>query len=354
MGGACRLGASVHLSFSCVCSLRFRGECIQLRRTTRSLFLHLVLLPLSLVTVRTAFSAISIQMIVTIVAVLCLALPVAAGCAADTSPTTSTTDARDAADAIGPTDAESKRPKGPASNATDATGARDPRDATGARDASRSAGQARKRADEDELGIFAESPADDARQLEAVALLTEAVAKGLVSGRTQPLLDLVAEGQITDVLLREATQRWGLSQDQQARLAVGLVEGWRRLAGEMARGVQDAFPHLMPPRAEQGHIVATVRFDLPEARNYLLFRYRPSSRGPRLVNIEYPLLGMDLVNIMLTRMPRHKPPRHLPDPTPRGQAREVATKTAALLFALVAIAWAVWRRITRDSHLFDN
>jgi len=254
----------------------------------------------------------------TIAALLCLPLP--------------------AAGAIGQTDAESTRPTGPASNATDATGAR------GAAGASKGAGQTEKRADEDELGIFTDPPTDDARQLQTVALLTEAVAKGLVAGRTQPLLDLVGAGEITDVLLREATQRWGLSEDQQARLAVGLHEGWRRLAGEMARGVKDAFPHLMPARAERGHIVATVRFDLPEARNYLLFRYRPSSRGPRLVNIEYPLLGMDLVDIMLTRMPRHKPPAHLPDPTPRGQAREVATKTAALLFALVAIAWAVWRR----------
>ena len=270
-----------------------------MRGTTRR---SLVLLPLSLgsvLSLRSAFSVLSLQSIATIAALLCLALP-AAGAAE-------------------------------ASGAGGASGA-----------------STDKRADADEPGIFAEPATDDARQIEAVALLTEAVAKGLVAGRTQPLLDLVGEGQITDVLLHEATQRWGLSEDRQARLAVGLVEGWRKLAAEMARAVKDAFPHLMPARAEQGHIVATVRFDLPEARNYLLFRYRPSSRGPRLVNIEYPLLGMDLVDIMLTRMPRHRPPRisrdRLPDTRPRGQVREVATKTVALLFALVAIAWAFWRR----------
>ena len=128
----------------------------------------------------------------------------------------------------------------------------------------------------------------------------------------EPVLELIRTGDIPGELIKRMPAGYPADPKERERIAADSWKRSRRASPRIWSYAADAERFLPPPRDEKGFLVVPVRFDSRNAEKvqvtvFQLFRYRAAPEGPRLVNIETPLTGPDIVSTAAALMPAHWP-----------------------------------------------
>jgi tetratricopeptide (TPR) repeat protein len=165
----------------------------------------------------------------------------------------------------------------------------------------------------------------DPAGLAAAQKLTGEVCEAMAQKDFEPVLKLIREGDIRSELIQRMPEGYPADPKEREKIA----EGFMGTIAASVPGIWSYAPEAerfqSPPRDEKGVLVVPVRFDSPitqkvQATVFQLFRYRTSPKGLRLINIETPLTGPDLVSSMAALMPAHWP--ELPEDREKEQRKQ--------------------------------
>jgi tetratricopeptide (TPR) repeat protein len=164
----------------------------------------------------------------------------------------------------------------------------------------------------------------DPAGLAAAQRLTGEVCEAMAEKDFEPVLKLIREGDIRSELIQRMPEGYPADPKEREQIAEGFMETIEASVPRIWSYAPDAERVLSPPRDEKGVLVVPVRFDSPNTQKaqvtiFQLFRYRTSPKGLRLVNIETPLTGPDLVSTTAALMPAHWP--ELPEDREKEQRK---------------------------------
>jgi tetratricopeptide (TPR) repeat protein len=152
------------------------------------------------------------------------------------------------------------------------------------------------------------APAD----LDAAQKLTREACEAIVHQDVQPLLELIRNGDIRSELLQRMPEGYPSDPEEREKIAAAFMERLETDLTKILSSAAGAELYLPSPREDKDSLVVPVRFDCGSAQKtrftiFQIFRYRTSPEGPRLVNMETPLAGRDLVSGTASLMPPHWP-----------------------------------------------
>jgi tetratricopeptide (TPR) repeat protein len=152
------------------------------------------------------------------------------------------------------------------------------------------------------------APAD----LVAAQKLTGNVCEAMAHKDFQPLLELIRKGDIQSELIARMPEGYPSDPKRREEIAGGFMKTIEAGVPQIWSYAPAAERFLAPPREEKGVLVVPVRFDSGNKQRahvtvFQVFRYRASPEGLRLVNIETPLAGPDLVSSAASLMSAHWP-----------------------------------------------
>jgi Tfp pilus assembly protein PilF len=171
----------------------------------------------------------------------------------------------------------------------------------------------------------------DSADLDAAQKLTREVCEAMGRRDFKPLQDLIHNGDIRNELVRRMPDTYPTDPKTRQEIAAGFVKEIETEVPRIWAAVATAERVLLPPRDEKGSLAVTARFDSPSAQKaqftvFQTFRYRAAPEGPRLVNIETPLAGYDIVSATAATMPPHWPQT----PEDKEQLRQQVAVLAAI------------------------
>ncbi|MGO8703229.1 MAG: tetratricopeptide repeat protein [Candidatus Brocadiia bacterium] len=148
--------------------------------------------------------------------------------------------------------------------------------------------------------------------LDAARKLTAEACEAMSHKDFEPVLELIRTGDIPGELIQRMPAGYPADPKERERIAAEFMETIAKSVPSIWSYAADAERFLPPPRDEKGSLVVPVRFDSRNAEKvqvtvFQLFRYRAAPEGPRLVNIETPLTGPDIVSTAAALMPAHWP-----------------------------------------------
>jgi len=152
------------------------------------------------------------------------------------------------------------------------------------------------------------APAD----LAAAQKLTRDVCEAMAHRDFKPLLELIRKGDIQSELIARMPEGYPADPKQREEIAGGFMKTIEAGVPQIWSYAPAAERFLAPPREEKSVLAVPVRFDSGNKQRaqvtvFQVFRYRASPDGLRLVNIETPLAGPDLVSSAASLMPAHWP-----------------------------------------------
>lgn len=148
--------------------------------------------------------------------------------------------------------------------------------------------------------------------LDAAQKLTRDVCEAMAHKDFKPLLELIRKGDIRSELVGRMPEGYPADPKEREKIAEDFMKTIEAGVPQIWAYAPDAERFLAPPREEKGVLVAPVRFDSRNKQKvqvtvFQVFRYRTSPDGLRLINIETPLAGPDLVSSAASLMPAHWP-----------------------------------------------
>ncbi|MGD1000234.1 MAG: tetratricopeptide repeat protein [Candidatus Brocadiia bacterium] len=148
--------------------------------------------------------------------------------------------------------------------------------------------------------------------LDAAEKLTAEACEAMSHKNFEPVLELIRNGDIRSELVQRMPQSYPTDPKERERIGTGFMETIATGVPAIWSYATDAERFLSPPRDEKGLLVVPVRFDSRNTEKvqvtvFQVFRYRTSPEGLRLVNIETPLTGPDIVSTAAALMPAHWP-----------------------------------------------
>ncbi len=151
--------------------------------------------------------------------------------------------------------------------------------------------------------------------LDAAQKLTAEVCEAMSHNNFEPVLELIRNGDIAGELIQRMPAGYPADPKERERIAAGFMETIAKTVPSIWSYAADDERFMAPPRDEKGVLVVPVRFDSRNAAKvqatvFQVFRYRTAPEGPRLVNIETPLTGPDIVSAAAALMPAHWPKSH--------------------------------------------
>jgi tetratricopeptide (TPR) repeat protein len=152
----------------------------------------------------------------------------------------------------------------------------------------------------------------DPADLDAAKKLTREVCEAVARKDFKPLLELIRNGDIRSQLIQRMPEGYPSNPEEREKIAAGFMGTIETAIPKVWASAAEAERFMPSPRDEKGSLVVPVRFDSPNEQKarftvFQLFRYRTSPEGLRLVNIETPLAGQDLVSATVSLMPPHWP-----------------------------------------------
>ena len=149
-----------------------------------------------------------------------------------------------------------------------------------------------------------------AADLDAAQKLTRDACEAMSHKDFKPLLELVRNGDIRSELIQRMPAGYPADPNERDRIAGGFMKMIETEIPRIFASAADTERYLPSPRDEKGSLVVAVRFDSQNKQKTRftvleLFRYRSSPEGLRLLNIETPLAGRDILSSAL--LPAHWP-----------------------------------------------
>jgi tetratricopeptide (TPR) repeat protein len=152
----------------------------------------------------------------------------------------------------------------------------------------------------------------DSAGLDAAQKLTREVCEAIGRKDFKPLQELIRNGDIQNELIQRMPETYPTDPKRRQAIAAGFMKMVEAQVPKIWAAATTAERCMLPPRDEKGSLVVTVRFDSRSEQKaqftiFQTFRYRASPEGLRLVNIETPLAGIDIVSATAATMPAHWP-----------------------------------------------
>ena len=152
----------------------------------------------------------------------------------------------------------------------------------------------------------------DPAGLDAAQKVTREVCEAMAHKDFKPLLELIRNGDIRSELIGRMPEGYPADPKEREKIAGGFMDTIAASVPQIWAYAPDAERYLSPPRGDKDALVVPVRFDSRSRQQaqvtvFQVFRYRTSPEGLRLVNIETPLAGPDIVSTAASLMPAHWP-----------------------------------------------